>query len=388
MRRILDDAASKAGLDDYGDDWFRAPLEAWVNDLESSALTDFGRAFLTRLVVRDLVRRLRVLRVLRENPEIREVSIPPIVYITGLERSGTTLLHNLVALHRNARPLLRWELMEPVPPPAAASYQTDARIARVQASLEKLRGSLLEHMHWVNADEPEECPWGFIDCVGMLGQAASMCMPTWRRFLRTEDLTPAYRNYRHVVQLLLWKNPLPQGGFLVLKSPQVARTAAQLGAVFPEARFVVTDRDPFRAMTSMLVMAESIVEPFCRDNPVTDDARRGRIGLSHLRTVLPGLSSLGDRPGDRVAHLAYPRLVREPIASVGSLLSELGVREDPALGSRIESFLAAQRAGRRARPPAQLPTMGYDHDEVLADPVAAAYCERFGVEPERRRMTG
>jgi len=42
----------------------------------------------------------------------------------------------------------------------------------VQGSIDKLRGSLLERMHWVNADEPEECVWGFIDSVGMLGQAA------------------------------------------------------------------------------------------------------------------------------------------------------------------------------------------------------------------------
>ena len=51
-------------------------------------------------------------------------------------------------------------------------------------------------MHWVNADEPEECVWGFIDAVSMLGQAAGMCMPQWRRFLAEEDLTPAYENYR------------------------------------------------------------------------------------------------------------------------------------------------------------------------------------------------
>ena len=107
---------------------------------------------------------------LREHPEIASVPIPRIVYITGLERSGTTLLHNLFALHCYGRALLRWELMEPVPPPEVQTYATDARIGTVQASVDKLRGSTLEHMHWVNADEPEECVWGFIDAVSMLGQ--------------------------------------------------------------------------------------------------------------------------------------------------------------------------------------------------------------------------
>jgi hypothetical protein len=32
--------------------------------------------------------------------------------------------------------------------------------------------------------------------------------------------------------------------------------------------------------------------------------------------------------------------------------------------------------------------VGLDHDEVLAVPGIGAYCERFGIEPERRRLTG
>jgi len=32
--------------------------------------------------------------------------------------------------------------------------------------------------------------------------------------------------------------------------------------------------------------------------------------------------------------------------------------------------------------------MGYIHDAVLSDPVVSAYCRRFGVQPERSRLTG
>ena len=101
--RILADAAEKAGLDDFGETWFLGPLSAYAADLAQPNLTEFGRQFLRSRAVHDLVRRLRVLETLREHPEIGAVPIPPIVYITGLERSGTTLLHNLLALHRDAR---------------------------------------------------------------------------------------------------------------------------------------------------------------------------------------------------------------------------------------------------------------------------------------------
>ena len=116
------EAADVTGLDDFGDDWFLGPLTAWAEDLQQAILTDFGRTFLRTIAVRDLARRLRVLATFRSHPEIAEVLIPPIVYITGLERSGTTLLHNLVALHPAARAFRRWELMEPLPPPEAETY--------------------------------------------------------------------------------------------------------------------------------------------------------------------------------------------------------------------------------------------------------------------------
>jgi hypothetical protein len=381
-------AIAQTGLDDFGDEWFMGPLSAWAADLEQPNLNEFGRKFLGSLAERDLARRLQVLHTLRENPEITTVPIPRIVYVTGLERSGTTLLHNLIARHRGGRALLRWELMEPVPPPDAATYADDPRIGVVQASIDKLRGSTLEHMHWVNADEPEECVWGFIDAVSMLGQAAGMCMPHWQRFLAEEDLTPAFENYRRVVQLLLWKHPVATDGFLVLKAPQIGAQIAAFADVFPEADFLITDRDPYRCIVSMAVMGESIVEPFCVGNPITDDGARDRTVLSYVTPKLVALSSFTTAAPDRVTHIPYPELVGRPADTVQRVLAKLDIPDDPQLSGSIQEFLDAQRSGARAAPPSELSTMGYDHDDVLADPVVSDYCHTFGIEPERARLTG
>lgn len=381
-------ATAQTGLDDFGDEWFTGPLAAWVADLEQANLTGFGRKFLGSLAVRDLARRLQVLATLREHPGIASVPIPPIVYVTGLERSGTTLLHNLIAQHRDGRALLRWELMEPVPPPEAQTYATDPRIGAVQASIDKLRGSTLEHMHWVNADEPEECVWGFIDAVSMLGQAAGMCMPHWQRFLAEEDLTPAFEHYRNVVQMLLWKHPVGRDGFLVLKAPQIGGQIAAFAEVFPEARFLITDRDPYRCIASMAVMGESIVDPFCVENPITDDGNHGCTVLSWVRPKLAALAAFTAASPDRVTHVAYPDLVKKPVDAVQQALKACRIPDDADLACRIDQFLLAQRSGARAAPPSQLPTMGYAHDQVLADPIVAEYCRTFGIEPERSRLTG
>src|SRR5271165_4634022 len=106
-------AVEATGLRDFGEDWFEQPLAAWVKDLAGPSLKESGRAFLARLAVTNLLRRLEVIDWCNRHPEIDDVAVPPILYITGLERSGTTLLHNLLALHPKSRALLRWELMRP-----------------------------------------------------------------------------------------------------------------------------------------------------------------------------------------------------------------------------------------------------------------------------------
>jgi hypothetical protein len=387
IEQVLSEASTATGLHDFGDNWFHSGLEAWITDLDRPNLTDFGQSFLRRLAVRDVARRLRVLATFAAHPEIADVKIPPILYVTGLERSGTTLLHNLLSQHSRARPLLRWELMEPVPPPESATFADDPRIEKSQRSVDALRGSLIERMHWVNATDPEECPWAFIDAVGMLGGAAAMCMPAWAAH-SAESQRRAYENYRRVVQLLLWKHPLPDDGFLVLKAPQIAKHVAEFQAVFPEAQFIIPDRDPFRCIVSLAAMIESIVEPFCVENPVTNDGQRDRVIQNRAEPALTALAAFTETSPQPTIHVPYPSLVSDPLRTVSGIFDSVGIPFESTDSIAATGFLDAQRGGTRVRPPNVLPLMGYDHEETLATPSIRQYCERFGIARETERITG
>jgi hypothetical protein len=378
---MCDEAVAATGLDDFEGDWFLQLLSAWAEDLQQPNLNDFGRDFLRKQAVRDLARRLRVMDTLRRNPEIAEVAIPPIVYVTGLARSGTTLLHNLLGLHPMARTFKRWELVDPLPPPEAATYATDSRVAEVQAQVDRMRGSYLERMHWVNADDPEECVWGFLDVNSMMGQAPSSWMPSWRAAMNETDQSPAFENYRRLVQLLLWKNPVPEGGFLVLKAPQILRRVADFAAVFPEVRFVVTHRDPYRCTVSLAVLCESLSAAFQHENALANDGQRSRFALAANRGAVASGMEFADTNPTRVTHVAYPDLVRDPAGVVQRVL-------DCDLSGLVDRFLAEQRAGKRAAPPRELDDMGYDRDSVWGDATFARYVDRFGIEPEGVRLAG
>jgi hypothetical protein len=384
VEELLSAAEARTGLSEWGDDWFREPLAAWVEDLGSDHLNDVGRSFFTSLALRDLCRRLEVIDTLRRNPEIDEVVIPPIVYVTGTVRSGTTLFHNVMSLHAAAKALLRWELMEPVPPPEQATARTDQRIARVQASIDKRRGTPLEAMHWVNADEPEECQWGFIDFVSLLAGAAGGCMLRWGGFSDHADYTRVFENYRRLIKLLLWKNPPPEGGFLVLKAPQVANHLEAFSAVFPEARFLVTVRDPYRVFTSGRTMVGGIIDAFVTDDFEPPDP----FPLASLERVLQSLLDFETASPERMSVIGYPALVATPAAVAAAAYAQLELPVDHEFAPKVERFLDAQRRGARVAPPAALPDPGFTHDQVVRRPTVAAFCARFGVEPELTRLTG
>jgi hypothetical protein len=381
---LLGAAEARTGLSDWGDDWFLQPLAAWVEDLGSDHLNDVGRSFFTSLAIRDLCRRLEVIDTLHRHPEIDEVVVPPIVYVTGTIRSGTTLFHNVMSFHAAAKALLRWELMEPVPPPEQPTAATDPRIARVQASIDKRRGTPLEGMHWVNADEPEECQWGFIDFVSLLAGAAGGCMLKWGEFSNHADYTRVFENYRRLIKLLLWKNPPPEGGFLVLKAPQVASHLEAFSAVFPEARFLVTVRDPYRVFASGRAMVAGIV-----DTLVTDDFEPpDTLPIEDLERVLQSLVDFNTASPDLMTAIGYPGLVADSAAVATAAYAELQLPVDRQFASKVDAFLEGQRRGARVRPPVALPEPGLTHEQVLQRPTVARFCDRFGVEPELTRLTG
>ncbi len=128
----------------------------------------------------------------------------PIV-IVGQPRTGTTILYDLLALDPELRAPLTWEIDRPVPPPQAATRDTDPRIAEVDAALALVDAVIpgFTDFHPMGARLAQEC----VRITG--GDFRSMIFstqyrtPTYDRWLLDEaDLAPAYRWHRRYLQHL------------------------------------------------------------------------------------------------------------------------------------------------------------------------------------------
>ncbi|GAA2776113.1 hypothetical protein GCM10019017_21230 [Streptomyces showdoensis] len=176
---------------------------------------------------------------------------PPVVLV-GLPRTGSTVLHRLLALHPALRAPCLWELLSPVAPPGAVGAGDPvAEAERYVADLHRTAPELAR-VHPTGAYEPEECEHlmnaDFRNSVlGLL----SYRVPSYASWLLAQDLTSAYELHRAQLAHVLARRPAPAGARLVLKSPSHLWHLPSLDRVYPGARFVVLERDVEEAIGSV-----------------------------------------------------------------------------------------------------------------------------------------
>src|SRR6185369_3072113 len=108
-------------------------FERVVSSLESdAALSLVGRIAARQDLLRLLSSRLRIEEDRRRHPEISAGHVRRPIFVTGLPRTGTTLLHGLLAQDPASRAPLHWEMIYPS---ARTGGGRDRRIARATRQL-------------------------------------------------------------------------------------------------------------------------------------------------------------------------------------------------------------------------------------------------------------
>ena len=117
---IQQDAMTRTGLSDFGGNSWREGFQIFTAALEEEAELNFiGRVLARSDVVNWLENRLQMTETYKLYPEIGEERIEQPVFITGLPRTGTSILHDLMGHDPNSRVPLAGEVRHPCPPPTA-----------------------------------------------------------------------------------------------------------------------------------------------------------------------------------------------------------------------------------------------------------------------------
>ncbi len=110
-----------------------------------------------------------------------------------------------------------------------------------------------------SADGPAEC----LDLLNLSFRCAMLDTvtqtPSYGAWLLDCDFGPAYRHHERVLKLLQWHRPPNRWR---LKTPAHMFAIDALDAVYPDARFVITHRDPAKVMPSLASVETAVVRMY------------------------------------------------------------------------------------------------------------------------------
>jgi len=379
--KMMGRARQLSGLSDFGNDSFREGLEALADafNRRDSANT-FGRIAFRQYVTGLLITRLRVEDELARHPEILEVPVDRPLFITGLPRSGTTFLHRLMSEDPAGRPLLYWEAVAPAPAPEPETYRADPRIARVRHQIrqEHALSPRLAVAHETEAESPEEdnglhardfvAPY-----LGFLFDVPDYVR--WLSEVPPDRLLENYRYARRQLQLLSWK---VRGDHWVLKSPTHQYSLDALLGAYPDARIIVTHRDPRAVVPSLSSLAASVRGIFADRLDLRD------MGEEFLGAVARGttdaIEARESLDPSRFFDVGYDRLVADPVGVVRDACAHFGQDFGPAFEANARRWLAGNPQHRRGVHRYRLEDFGLDGETV--DRHFARYREWLERRPE------
>ena len=153
---LLQRAANATGLDDFGDSGFLEPLRLIWQDLRAAEnISNLGRMAIRTILLPQLTARLGLEACLKETPHILDLPVTSPLVISGLPRTGTTHLHNLIAQVPFTQFIPLWQTLDPALPPGARRDRRRSRTATRLAMTHYVL-PLFRRMHEMEVDMPHE----------------------------------------------------------------------------------------------------------------------------------------------------------------------------------------------------------------------------------------
>ena len=376
---MLTVATESVGLSDFGDEpgWeagYRAVCSA-MNEV--AQLNVVGRLSARAEIIRNLQTRLRLVDLWRANPGIQKADIPAPVVISGPPRTGTSILLELLALDPNLRPVLGHETHFPLGTLPGAGADPQECSEPEQEFWADIQPEFLT-MHELRSDLPVECVhfcqpefrswhWPMMHAIGDLAARGA-----------PSDFGAVYRWHQAFLRTLQHLDGAPAN--FLLKSPAHVSTLPFLFEAYPDARVILTHRDPLKFVgsvvnvtTTLHWMRSDAVDPQQNGPVFTPLYRMGLEMAIHQRAS-------GEVPDDQIADLLFRDLLSDPVAAVRAAYDHLGLEFPAELATAIPAYLADKpkdKFGKHVYDPAAL---GLDESTIRSE--YADYISHYNIPLE------
>ncbi|HET9409140.1 MAG TPA: sulfotransferase [Candidatus Sulfotelmatobacter sp.] len=273
---------------------------------------------------------------------LEKTEIPAPIFLLGFWRSGTTFLHELFCCDKRFGFPSTYACMNP-----AHFLLTEKTFQKSVAKKPTLRPMDNMQYTWQSPQEDEfallcmgaPSPYEALLAPSLMGDPRALCDLRGRSPQEQE-------RWSQTLQLFLRLLTLQQHKPMVLKSPPHGFRLPLLPGLFPQARFVIIERNPYEVFASNLKLWRTLLEMYSLESFSASETESFVLAayVIHDEAIAEGMRGLA--PG-KLAHVRYEDLIRDPLGQMKRIYAqaELGGFEDArgALEEHVSNVAGHQR---------------------------------------------
>lgn len=368
VETLLERARAETGLTDFGDPWFMVPLARLVDAVNAEAgliAPDAGAGLRIASALSD---RLRLVQYFKDHPEALDEVIDVACVVVGLPRTGSTVMHRLLASSPRTTSLYWWEATFPLPFPGETPGDPSPR----QDMAKQVVDSLLELWPDFESIDPIEA-MVVAEEVILLDRTflstsydSMMNVPSYGVWQADQDHEPAIRDLVLWLKAIQHQSPWRRGRRWIFKTPHhVLGSIEGLLKVFPGVKLVMTNRDVADVLPSYCSMCASMSvntsTTYRREEQGAYWTRRFRTGLERFAALRKTL------PAGQVIDVDYRDTVSDPVGTLEQVMTAVGLGFDAADRAAAEACVAGNARGNRPSHKYSAEEFGLSKDQIARD---------------------
>jgi hypothetical protein len=167
-----------------------------------------------------------------------------------------------------------------------------------------------------------------------------------RLLLDLEKSPDGQQRWKNALSMFLRFLTVQQQKPMVLKSPPHGFRLPSLASLFPQARYVVIERNPYEVFASNLKLWRTLIDQYALESEFVDAIESFVLAayVLHEEAIEKGRRDL---QSGSIATVRYEDLVANPTQQIQRLYSELGLNDFESVRPRIEEHAASVRSHSR-----------------------------------------
>jgi hypothetical protein len=351
VHALMANARQQTGLSDFGDDWFLGPLSVLVDHVNRDAGLASPESSAGARIQGALADRLQLEQYFKDHPQAASETVDLACAIIGLPRTGSTMVHRLLAASPKLTATWWWETAFPFPFP----YESPADPSPRQQAAKAMVDWLLTEWPDFESIDPMDA-MAINEEVVLLDRTflsttfdSMMPIHAYGHWQAEQDHEPAIRDLYRFMQVIQHQRVArgePRRPW-VFKTPHYVMGAlGGLLNVWPDVKLVMTHRDVAEVLPSYCSMCASLSvnssTTYRKELQGAHWTRRFKEGLERLEAIRAAL------PAGQIIDVRYQDTVNDPLGTALRIFAALGFDADSADYAAFEKTIAAN--ARETRP--------------------------------------